>query len=120
MWRGVAVVAGISSVDGKCLDGGMLVEQLQGVVHRCFRQGRHTWSERRVDFVHGGMCMVVHQILHDGYPLYRGLYAVTLQTFNNIHIRSFQSCNDYIFNSDAKIVTSFYLPKVFPFFSWSY
>ena len=88
MGRGVAVIAGVSAVDGQGLYGGMLVQQLQRIVHRGLRQGRYAWSEGRIDLVYGRVRVVVHQVLHDGYPLHRRFDAVALQTFYNIHIRS--------------------------------
>lgn len=75
---GVTVVAGVPAVYGQGLDGGMFVQQLQRVVHRRFRQGGYPRSKCRIDLVYGRMRIVLHQVLHDGYPLYRRFDVVTL------------------------------------------
>lgn len=76
MSRRVGIKAHIALVNGQ-LDGrSLLGEQFERVVHRCFGERGHIGQERTVYLVDGGMGVVLHQILHDGQSLHRGLHTV--------------------------------------------
>ena len=76
MSRCVSIKAHIALVDGQ-LDGrSLLGEQFERVVHRGFGEGGHIGQERTVYLVNGGMGVVLHQIIHDGQSLHRGLHTV--------------------------------------------
>lgn len=72
----VAVVVHVALVDAQGPHGVVLLQQLQGVVHGGARQRGYLGQQVAVYGVDGGVGEMLHQVVHDGYPLHRGTYAV--------------------------------------------
>jgi hypothetical protein len=94
------IVARISPVYGQSLYRSVFAQQFQCIVDSCLGERGDGGRQSHIDFIHRRMRAMFHQVAHDGYPLYGGLYVVGLQSFYNIHW--FQVCNYYIFNFVAK------------------
>ena len=64
VWRGVGIKTAVALINGQLQCGTLFGEQLQGVVHRGFRQGRYGGVQCRVNFVGGGVRTVPYQVGH--------------------------------------------------------
>lgn len=74
----VGIVACILFVNRQRLDRSLFAEQPQRVVDRGLGEGRNGRRECGVDVIHRRMGTMLHQVVHDGYPLDRQLDVVFL------------------------------------------
>ena len=106
MWRGVGIKTAVALINGQLQCGTLFGEQLQGVVHRGFRQGRYGGVQCRVNFVGGGVRTVLYQVGHHRHALQRGLDAMGLKIAERrVRFHSSVICNDYNYDYDAKVRT---------------
>ena len=91
---GVRFLGGIktylSVVDGEHVDGALLKEQVQRVVHRGLGERGQLGTQGGIYLIGCRMGVMLLQIAHDGYTLGRGLDAVGLQEICDVpcfHLR---------------------------------
>lgn len=68
------IEAGILVVNSEYQDGFVLLEQFQRIVHCSAREGGHARAKGSENLLHGRVGAVLHQVVHDGYPLLGEMY----------------------------------------------
>lgn len=104
---GLAVETGLPLVDGEHPGRSLFRQQPQCVVDGGLRKGGDAARQCSVDFFHGGVGGMLHEIFHHGDALHGRLDAVCRQVVADCFVahdgKSFLYCNYYNFNFSAKM-----------------